>query len=432
MALGQVIQKVNEENSLTANLEQLSLEGFASLESLLFDIKTLMAGLLINSERMRIIASEQFEIMKEGILLGRLSESPKDSDPVDGEPDQGKYSNLLKKIADGVGLTGLATSLFTGLVGLSKLALPLFIAGLGAYIARRWENFDLENELDRMSFAGVTGAGLGALIGTFIMPGLGTLIGGVIGGIGGLIAGASVEDETVRKIKDEIQFIKDGIKRFTDSIQELFATVSNFVTGDSIMNFRDRVREYVGLDTKEQADARIDLRSKRTNLNNLEKEKSTAERRVKTYITKANNADSEEQRQYYLGLAESERQKVASLQPQIEKAKSDVSSAAAVMRSANTMDDVNDMSIHMDEGDTGEAVASTLSSYDLNPEVNAMANLTKETTREHPMYGPSPSMAVDASTNVSTTKNENFSVKATSAVGALGSHPLHTRRQMVS
>jgi len=431
MALGQVIQKVNEENSLTANLEELSLEGFASLESLLFDIKTLMAGLLFNSERMRIIASEQFEIMKEGILLGGLDKSPRDSEPDDGAPTEGKYDNLLKKVAGGVGLTGLATSLFAGLVGLSKLALPLFIAGLGAYIARRWENFDLENELDRMSFAGVTGAGLGALIGTFIMPGLGTLIGGVIGGIGGLIAGASVEDETVRKIKDEIQFIKDGLKRFTDSIQELFATVSNFVTGDSIMNFRDRVREYVGLDTKEQADARIDLRSKRTNLNNLEKEKSTAERRVKTYVTKANNADSEEQKQYYLGLAESERQKVASLQPQIEKAKSDVSSAAAVMKSANSMADVNDIN-HMEEGDTLETFTSPLSSYDLNPEVNAMANLTKETTREHPSYGPSPSMAVDASTNVSTTKNENFSVKATSAVGALGSHPLHTRRQMVS
>ena len=412
--LGQLIQKLNTESSLTQDLEELSLEGFASLEHILSDLKDVMLDVKAEIEVMSHIAAETFEIQREALVMQGLAR-PQDGEapsPETEDSDSEKSMlDALKNISDKVGLTGLAMGLFTGLVGLAKIALPLLFTALGAYIARRWENFDLENELDRMAFTGITGAGLGALIGGFLFGPIGALLGGLFGGIGGLIAGYSIENETVKMIKETIDDFVNEINFIFDQIYK------NLVK--PIVDFMDftNMKESLGLITPEQAEAERAQDNARETIKSSTLERNKAQRMAKTFRTRAENAKDPETKQYYLDKAIEQENLAKNAQLTIDKATQDATVAGDEIRRQQEMDKVNSMSFHMDDGDTGDIQGVE----SLAPSVSALQRLQNEARTDPAAGQPAISMPqIDASSQVNNVKNETIGVKGQGALRSIG------------
>jgi len=80
----------------------------------------------------------------------------------------------------------------------------------------------ISNMLGGATFNEVGGAALGAIIGSFILPGIGTAIGAFLGGA----AGSSANDDLLQRVYNEI------MGHFNDIYQKVFAALDADVTGD--------------------------------------------------------------------------------------------------------------------------------------------------------------------------------------------------------
>lgn len=410
--LGQLIQKLNTENSLTQDLEELSLEGFASLENILSDIKDVLVDVKSELGVISYIAAETSEIDKERLVKAGLRPSQDEGESTGGGDEDTR--GVLKKVSDGIGLTSLATGLFGSLIAITKIALPLLFAALGSYIARRWENFDLENELDRMAFTGVTGAGLGALIGTFILPGVGTLLGGLLGGIGGLIAGYSIENETIASIKEEIDFLTTQLNNnFIQPIADMISEIADYISGASIDNLLTSAKEMLGVISPQEAEAEKQQNESRATIRSSTRERNNAQRMAKTFRTRAENADSPETKQYYLDKAIEQENIAKNAQLTLDKASKDATASGEEIRRQQEIDRVNSMSLHMDDGDTGDIQGVE----SLAPSVSALQRLQNEARTDPAAGQPAISMPqIDASSQVTNVKNETMGIKGQGAL----------------
>ena len=413
--LGQLIQKLDTENSLTQDLEELSLEGFASLENILSDIKNVLVDVKAQLKVMANVAKETLESQREAFILAGLK-PPRDGEapsPETGDSETEKdMLDALKNISDKVGLTGLAMGLFTGLVGLAKIALPLLFTALGVYIARRWENFDLENELDRMAFAGVTGIGLGALIGGLLFGSIGALLGGLFLGIGGLLLGYAIKDEDIKAAK---QYIDEFITDISEFVDDVMKFLKNPLIG---------AKEALGLISAEEADAQRQRADLEDQMSTSEKERrfavaerDIADRKAQTFMSLAESAPTEEKKKFYLDKAAeqieirdaAENKIKASTQKTQSLARSIATSEASIREE---MDKVNSNPIHMDDGDTGDV---------LTPPVSALQRLLNEARTDPAAGQPAISMQqVDASSSSVSVKNETVGVKGQGALRSVG------------
>lgn len=413
--LGQLIQKLNTESSLTQDLEELSLEGFASLEYILTDLKDVMLDVKAEIEVMSHIAAETFEIQREALVMQGLAR-PQDGEAPSPETEDSETEksmlDALKNISDKVGLTGLAMGLFAGLVGLAKIALPLLFTALGVYIARRWENFDLENELDRMAFTGITGAGIGALIGGFLLGPAGVLLGGLLGGIGGLLLGYAIKDEDIKAAK---QYIDEFISDISSFVDDVMRFLKNPLIG---------AKEALGLISAEEAEAQRQRADLEDRMSASEKEgrfavaeRDVADRKAQTFMSLAESAPTEEKKKFYLDKAAEQIQIRNAAENKIKASAQKTQSLAGSIATNEAsireeMDKVNSMSFYMDDGDTGDV---------LTPPVSALQRLQNEARTDSAAGQPAISMQqVDASSSSVSVKNETVGVKGQGALRSVG------------